>query len=332
MVLAPGANTLPAEFHLAPPSPQVRDAFLSGYVAGQEFLLDISGSESSTTVDSLKLALASVKMSSTIKGITDKLIAPGSKAFPDLGQILALLVAKDTMETPVQVMIYNPFDTPLYIKSMNAVTKYKVGPNLKIFGTVNADVGMEIGAKQTVLSKAVTMVSDKRVDGFITTLLAFIAANPTLVFGPKDVDFHIEATIVAQVGGSSGYLGNVQYVQDPTTINVKLNGKPEEVQAFLNRDKVTTTTTAAQPTSTSTGTETTIAGSTTEAPTTEAPTTTVAPTTTETPKAETTTTSATIVKRQDVTIPSGDLSEDLIKAALNKLFTESGQPALFPAA
>lgn len=208
---------------------------------------------------------------------------------------------------------------------MSAVTKYEG----KIFGTVNAEVGMEIGAKQTVLSHAVTMISDKRVDGFITTLLGFVAKNPGLVLGPQDVNFRIEATIAAQVGGSSGYLGNVQYVQDPTVINVKLGGKPEEVQAFLHRDA--TTTTAAQTTTTTAGTE---AATTTEVPTTttEAPTTTQAPTTTtEAPLAETTTTSAsTIVKRQDVS--STDVSPDLLKAALNKMFAEVGQPALFPAA
>ena len=93
MVLTPGTNALPAEFHLAPPNEHVRDAFLSGFVVGQEFLLDISGSEDSTTVDSLKLAMASVKMQSPIKGITVPLIAKGSQAYASLGEMIQVRIA-----------------------------------------------------------------------------------------------------------------------------------------------------------------------------------------------------------------------------------------------
>ncbi|KAI8356040.1 hypothetical protein B0O80DRAFT_385209 [Mortierella sp. GBAus27b] len=92
MLLVPGANTFPAEFHLQPPSADVRDAFLSGFVAGMEFMLDITGGDDSTSIASLKDALKSVKMASPIKGITDKLIAPGSHAYADIGQILLVSI------------------------------------------------------------------------------------------------------------------------------------------------------------------------------------------------------------------------------------------------
>ncbi|KAG0082242.1 hypothetical protein BGZ93_002499, partial [Podila epicladia] len=117
MVLVPGANTLPAVFHLTPDSDAVRDAFLSGFVAGASFTLDVAGGADSTTVASLKDAMASVKLSSTIKGITEKLIGPGTAAEPGLLEMLQLLHPR---ATPVQVMVYNPFDTPLYIKHMTA--------------------------------------------------------------------------------------------------------------------------------------------------------------------------------------------------------------------
>ncbi|KAG0315049.1 hypothetical protein BG000_005320, partial [Podila horticola] len=50
MVLVPGANTLPAIFHMTPDIDAVRDAFLSGFVAGASFTLDVAGAADSTTV------------------------------------------------------------------------------------------------------------------------------------------------------------------------------------------------------------------------------------------------------------------------------------------
>ncbi|KAF9956522.1 hypothetical protein BGZ65_002641, partial [Modicella reniformis] len=50
MVLVPGSNILPATFRMMPDNDAIRDAFLSGFVVGQSFTLDIAGSEDSTSV------------------------------------------------------------------------------------------------------------------------------------------------------------------------------------------------------------------------------------------------------------------------------------------
>ncbi|KAF9979715.1 hypothetical protein BGZ75_009304 [Mortierella antarctica] len=218
MMLVPGANTLPAVFHLVPDSDVVRDAFLSGFVAGASFTLDVAGSTDSTKVESLKEAMASVKMASTISGITDKLIGAGSGAQPDILEMLQLLHPR---KTPVQVMIYNPFDTPLYIKSMKASTVW----NGYDFGVVDQEVGMTVPAKSTVLSPTVTMVSPGGI-GFMGTLLPFMARYPQLLVGiAADVPFNIKSTITAVVGGQNGYTGNVQYSQADTIIKVQVGGK-----------------------------------------------------------------------------------------------------------
>ncbi|KAF9981330.1 hypothetical protein BGZ75_007419 [Mortierella antarctica] len=222
MVLAPGPNTLPAVFHLAPTDTHIRDGFLSGFVNGAAFQLDITGSAQSTPVESLKLAMASVKLSSGIKGITDKLIAPGSAAQPN---ILNMLQLTNPRETPVQVMIYNPFDTPLYIKSMQASNSW----NGKDFGVVNQDVGMTIPPKSSALSPTVIMTSPAGLGFLTSTLLPFMLAYPQLLVGAAaDVPFLIKSVIVAQVGGSNGYLGNVQYAQPDTIIKVQVGGKAPE--------------------------------------------------------------------------------------------------------
>ncbi|KAG0312812.1 hypothetical protein BGZ99_009258 [Dissophora globulifera] len=219
MVLVPGANTLPAEFHFMPSNDAIRDGFLSGFVKGQTFTLDISGSAASTKVESLKDAMTSVKMSAPITGITDKLIGTGSHAEPDFVNMLQPFVAR---ETPVQITVYNPFDTPLYIKHMTASAYW----NGNFFGEVNQDVGLTVGPKASVLSSTVTMVSPTGA-GFLGVLLPFMLKYPQLlIHETADVPFNINATITALVGGSSGYLGNVAYSQDNVIITVQINGSP----------------------------------------------------------------------------------------------------------
>ncbi|KAF9998936.1 hypothetical protein BGZ80_009159 [Entomortierella chlamydospora] len=332
MVLVPGPNVLPAVFHLEPASTAVRDAFLSGFVAGASFTLDITGSADSTTVTSLKDAMASVKMSSTITGITDKLIATGSAAEPDA---LTMLQPFNERKTPVQVMIYNPFDAPLYIKHMTATTVW----NGLTFGTVDQDVGLTVPAKGTVLSPTVTMVSPAGLGFALDTLAPFMAHYPLMLFGQAyDVPFNINSTISAVVNGPDGYAGNVRYSQADTIIKVQLNGQAPQsmvAQVFGGSNSTTTAasataTSASVPASTTTGapesaTTGAPASATTEAPastTTEVSTTAGSPTPTT---AATTTSAPAIAKRQDIAIPeisissSSDEIEAWVKAMANKM-------------
>ncbi|KAG0302815.1 hypothetical protein BGZ98_007205 [Dissophora globulifera] len=304
MVLAPGANTLPAVFKLAPDVPQIRDGFLSGFVAGASFTLDVAGADDSTNIESLKLAMSSIKMSSTITGITDKLIAPGSAAQPNFMNMVQLDPTQPRL-SPVQVMVYNPFDTPLYIKALQASTSW----NGKDFGVVNQAVGFTVPPKSAALSPTVLMASPDGGGFLASTLLPFMLTYPQLLVGlSADIPFTIKSTIVASLGGENGYTGNVMYAQPDTIITVKLGGPiPPEVLAALMA--------AAHP-------------AVAAAPTTTATTTTAAPT-------------ATIVapvKRQDLDILGGiagpgsqdpAVVEAWFKAVVNKLNLDAGKPAPF---
>ncbi|KAG0335580.1 hypothetical protein BG004_008396 [Podila humilis] len=309
MVLAPGTNTLPAVFHMTPDSDALRDAFLSGFVAGASFNLDISGSVDSTKVESLKEAMASVKLASTIKGITDRLIAPGSAAQPDLLEMLQL---DHPRKTPVQVMIYNPFDAPLYIKRMSASNVW----NGKDFGTLDEEVGLTVPPRATVMSPTVTMVSPAGFDFMMSTILPFMLAYPQLLVGASaDVPFNIKSTIVAVVGGPNGYLGNVQYSQDNTIITVAVGGHapagalPQAIQP----DNTATTPAEASPT-------------TAEA----SPTTQPEATTTTTVAEEAKPTAPALTKRQMEILTERPSSQDpavveaWLKAVVNKLAIDDG--------
>ncbi|KAG0210313.1 hypothetical protein BGX28_009469 [Mortierella sp. GBA30] len=327
MVLVPGTNTLPAVFHLTPDSDVIRDAFLSGFVVGASFTLDVAGSTDSTKVASLKEAMASVKMSSTITGITDKLIALGSAAQPN---ILNMLQLTEPRRTPLQVMIYNPFDAPLYIKSMKASAVW----NGYDFGVVDQDVGMTVPGKSTALSPTVMMVSPAGI-GFVGTLIPFMAHYPQLLVGATaDVPFQIKSTITAVVGGQNGYLGNVQYAQADTIFKLQIGGKAPEgaLPPGLGHGNSTTTTAPASPEVTAPATTTAIVVPTYTAPSQPGVTKTEGAPTPE--KTAAPTTAPSIAKRQLPQVlestPS-DLSpagvEAWIKGMVNKLAQDQGLPA-----
>ncbi|KAI9242728.1 hypothetical protein MVEG_09075 [Podila verticillata NRRL 6337] len=330
MVLTPGANTLPAVFHLTPDNDAIRDGFLSGFVAGASFTLDVAGSADSTNVASLKDAMASVKMASVIKGITDKLIAPGSAAQPALLEMLQLLHPR---KTPVQVMIYNPFDTPLYIKRMSASTTW----NGKDFGTLDEEVGLTVPPRSTVLSPTVTMVSPAGLGFMTSTILPFMLAFPQLLFGATaDVPFNIKSTIVAVVGGSNGYLGNVQYSQDNTIIKVTVGGKaPAGALPPALQPPTTTNTTETLPTSATSGVPT----ATSEVPTTTVVETTASHATTARSSSPTASPTAAVAnmltKRQMQILQEVPASQDpavveaWLKAVVNKLALDDGVAAPF---
>ncbi|KAG9069218.1 hypothetical protein KI688_010115 [Linnemannia hyalina] len=332
MVLAPGANTLPAEFHLAPADSHVRDAFLSGFVAGMTFNLGIAGGSDSTTVESLHEAMQSVKTSASITGITDKLIGTGSSAIANIWNMLQLT---DVRSTPVQVMIYNPFDAPLYIKSMYADAIWDGKP----FGIVNQDVGMTVPPKSSQLSPVVQMKSPAGLE-FMGTLLPFMAKYPQLVIGQTaNVPFLIKSQITAVVGGENGYLGNVAYAQPDAIFGVKVSFDLKPAGAVLPAalggpaavPETNTTTTATEPSTTATPlpeqptvTPTTADTTTVPATATASPTTTVAAVT-----------PAVIVKRQAAPsiLETGPLDqspeqiEAWLKAVVNNLAVNQGLAA-----
>ncbi|KAF9355180.1 hypothetical protein BGX26_006889 [Mortierella sp. AD094] len=293
MVLVPGNNTLPAVFHLDPSNAAIRDAFLSGFVSGATFNLDVAGSQASTSVASLQDAMASVKLAASITGITDKLVAPGSAAQADVLEMLQIFHPR---QTPVQVMIYNPFDTPLYIESMNANVVWSGTP----FGNINQNVGLTVPPKSTALTSTLTMVSPAGPD-FLGTVLKFVAGNLGLVLGPQDVPFDITATIVAKVGGPNGYTGNVVYSQANTPIKVSLTGSlPAGLSvspASIPSAGTNTTVAATTPAAATTSATTTSAAATTPAAATTSTTPAAATTTSTTPTPKTN--STIVTKRQD---------------------------------
>ncbi|GJJ75771.1 hypothetical protein EMPS_08129 [Entomortierella parvispora] len=339
MVLVPGTNTLPAVFELAPTNTQVRDAFLSGYIAGATFTLNIAGASDSTTVTSLQEAMASVAMQSSITGVADVLIPEGSHAEPGLLNMLQLTQPRTT---PVQVMMYNPFDAELYIQSMSANCVWE-GNN---FGVVDQAVGLTIPPKSSVLSPSVTMTSPAGLD-FLSILFPFMLTYPSLLIGDVvPVPFQINSTIVALVGGPNGYLGNVEYNQASAIFNVQVGGDVPQ-SALPTTSSSATATGSASTSIAASAVPSATAPATTEAAatTTEAAATTTAhasaePTTSSTP--EKSASAAPLAKRQSTSTSTGvtdgsapasmdpDVVEAWLKAVINNLAVQEGLAAPYP--
>ncbi|CAO3565834.1 unnamed protein product [Mortierella alpina] len=216
MVLRPGANSLPAIMKLQPPNAYLRDHFLSAFVAGGVFKLDITGSALSTPIEPLQLAMAALKMAPVISGITDKLIVNGmSKGSPIMANMLQMT---EPRVTRVQIGIYNPFDTELQITHIKANNTW----DGKFFGSIDQDVTATVPAKSMMLSPPVNLVSPAGPGFLVTVLGKLMVTYPTLAAGaPNNVPFDISSVITAKIGGASGYEGNVAYSQPQTVIVIQ---------------------------------------------------------------------------------------------------------------
>ncbi|KAF8944808.1 hypothetical protein BGZ52_010253 [Haplosporangium bisporale] len=209
--------------------------------------------------------------------------------------------------------------------------------NGKDFGTLDEEVGLTVPPRSTVLSPTVTMVSPAGLGFMTSTILPFMLAFPQLLFGATaDVPFNIKSTIVAVVGGSNGYLGNVQYSQDNTIIKVTVGGKaPAGALPPALQPPTTTNTTETLPTSATSGVPT----ATSEVPTTTVVETTASHATTARSSSPTASPTAAVAnmltKRQMQILQEVPASQDpavveaWLKAVVNKLALDDGVSAPF---
>jgi hypothetical protein len=231
--------------------------------------------------------------------------------------------------TSVHVNVYNPFDTPLFIKSMRS-DNYWQG---KYFGELKGEVNMVVPPKSSVLSPVVPMASPAGF-GFMGTLLHFMLANPQLLLGiSADVVFDTRSEIVAYVGGPDGYMGNVSYNQTETIIKVQVGGKapagalPASLADLVPHENNSTTTPLPSPAAPTNGAPTSTVVVSPTAASSLPPPATASPT-----GAATVPVVAPIAKRQVQTLENGPGSEDpavveaWIKAMVNKLANDKGLP------
>ncbi|KAG0056016.1 hypothetical protein BGZ83_006629 [Gryganskiella cystojenkinii] len=253
MVLRPGPNAIPAVMKLTPPNPYLRDQFLSAFIAGGSFPLNINGTATSTPIEPLQLAMSAVRMNPIITGITDKLIIDGmSKASPIMANMLQMTQPRITR---VQIAMYNPFDTELYISHINANNTWSG----HLFGNINQDISLTIPAKSTVMSPPVNLVSDAGPMFALSVLSRLMIAYPSMAAGGANtVPFDINSVITAKIGGANGYGSNVVYNQMQVGIVIQVvksyDTEPSPVPVIPT--PVATSTVSAAPTATAAPTTT----------------------------------------------------------------------------
>ncbi|KAF9108772.1 hypothetical protein BGX29_007062 [Mortierella sp. GBA35] len=110
-----GPLQVPAQFLFHPFDPQVRDQFLSRFVAGDTFPLHVTGSPTSTPFPELQKALSLVSLGCSVPGlIPPPVLLPSGRATATLNTVLG------SHQTSVWVDIQNPLPAPLFCTSIVA--------------------------------------------------------------------------------------------------------------------------------------------------------------------------------------------------------------------
>ncbi|KXS20721.1 hypothetical protein M427DRAFT_66163 [Gonapodya prolifera JEL478] len=141
--LAIGANTLTATGLYSPQTPSALAAglkLISAYVNGNNSDVSIAGTTSSTPLEPLKDALATVKVNSVLPGLGTKLIA-ASRIYSNSSSLI-------TKTVQAGFNAVNPTSASLTITKIVS-TIYR---NSSVLGTLNATVNIVIPAKSTVRS------------------------------------------------------------------------------------------------------------------------------------------------------------------------------------
>ncbi|KAF9356574.1 hypothetical protein BGX26_005073, partial [Mortierella sp. AD094] len=183
--IVPGANTVPAYSSINPAASPQGIELLALYTSGAGAAVNIAGTPTSTTIDSLSLAFAALNIGSQMPGLQQKLLAGASLV------VLDTTIVNGLAQTVVTVN--NPFVPPLTILSINSNITYNgisLGTVVSTFpappvipgagqGTITAGLAMNTNPDDlTALIRAQAVKNGVSVDAFDALLSIQHGANP----------------------------------------------------------------------------------------------------------------------------------------------------------
>ncbi|KAG0239920.1 hypothetical protein BGW41_007403 [Actinomortierella wolfii] len=211
----PGLTTLGSQIVFKPENPKFRDAFFSEYMANNRYDVEITGDDQSSTIESLKPALASLKLTTDAPGLdpTTYLITGGNGS-PTLGSVLG------NRQIGLTVQVLNPLKADFAINSFVSNVFWKGN----YFGQIVNNQPFTVGMGQTVTSPALTLQAPSgfKFGWFMSTV--FLPQNLGVLNGAI-VPVDMTGNFTVAVGGpaGTGYAAGLEYTQ-------------EGVQAFLKLD------------------------------------------------------------------------------------------------
>ncbi|KAF9968063.1 hypothetical protein BGZ70_006977 [Mortierella alpina] len=172
--IIPGPNPPATQFLFHPTDTALRDQFLSQYLTGTQFPLQVVGTMASTPLPELQKALSLVSLSSSVSGLNPlpKLILSGEA-------VVTLNTVLSTHQSYASITIQNPLATDLYITGLVAQVQWRTSP----FGTLNDSSHLLVPAKGSVTT-ATTVLQHPEDLGFSVSLTTnFLPANPQVALG-----------------------------------------------------------------------------------------------------------------------------------------------------
>lgn len=112
LTLKPGSNALSCEMHMGGSNAQALLQLLSNYMTGAQVPLTVTGSDQATEIPSLKDALSTVKLDTTMTGQTEKLI----QSVTVKAKALEALAKK----AKTSIVLHNPLDTQFTLRKVEA--------------------------------------------------------------------------------------------------------------------------------------------------------------------------------------------------------------------
>lgn len=206
LTLKPGNNTLSCEMHMGGSNAQALLQLLSNYMTGAHVPLTVTGSDKSTEIASLKDAMSTVKLDTSMTGQTEKLIQSAT--------VKAKAIEALAGKAKTSIVLHNPLDTEFALRKVEAA----VFMNLK-------DKYQQIGHIDYSLPSALTVPAGGQVttDDWPVTLDASPLDMLSLI--GKD-GLTIDLTQNATITVGDGFNAVLYYYQNqvPMTLDFQLLG------------------------------------------------------------------------------------------------------------
>lgn len=206
LTLKPGNNTLSCEMHMGGSNAQALLQLLSNYMTGAHVPLTVTGSDKSTEIASLKDAMSTVKLDTSMTGQTEKLIQSAT--------VKAKAIEALAGKAKTSIVLHNPLDTEFSLRKVEAA----VFMNLK-------DKYQQIGHIDYSLPSALTVPAGGQVttDDWPVTLDASPLDMLSLI--GKD-GLTIDLTQNATITVGDGFNAVLYYYQNqvPMTLDFQLLG------------------------------------------------------------------------------------------------------------
>ncbi|KAF8940998.1 hypothetical protein BGZ58_003420 [Dissophora ornata] len=212
--LSPGPNPLQASVKFQPTNPTFRDAFFTEYILGTDFSASIYGDANSSPVVSLAPIMESLKMSTTVPGMSPapKLIV-GGNGNTTVGQFL------NNHEIMLQVQILNPLATTLWIHNFTAAVSWKGFP----FGSIQVVQSFSVKPSGVDTSPIFGIQIPSSYQFWVFMATTFLPQNLGVLTGAT-VLVDLTAQIIATVNGTLGlgYEAGIKYGQNQVPVFLKI--------------------------------------------------------------------------------------------------------------